>query len=116
MNLIQGKASGREVHLGSYVLPIDSDASGNVTVGVRPEAWRLVSSEQGGLPVQVSVVEELGADGFVYGSCDVDNTPHALTVRINTRNTVHKGETIHVTVDPRDVHVFDTESGERLSG
>jgi multiple sugar transport system ATP-binding protein len=29
---------------------------------------------------------------------------------------VHKGDTIHVTTDPRHVHVFDTATGERLSG
>ena len=42
--------------------------SGNITVGVRPEAWRLVSAAEGGLPINVTVVEELGADGFVYGT------------------------------------------------
>ena len=43
--------------------------------GVRPEAWRLVTESEGGLPVDVTVVEELGADGFVYGNCDVEGTP-----------------------------------------
>jgi multiple sugar transport system ATP-binding protein len=28
---------------------------------------------------------------------------------------VHKGDTLYVTTDPHEVHVFDTESGERLS-
>jgi multiple sugar transport system ATP-binding protein len=28
---------------------------------------------------------------------------------------VHKGETIYVTTDPKNVHVFDTDTGERLS-
>ena len=27
----------------------------------------------------------------------------------------HKGDTIYVTTDPQNVHVFDTESGERLT-
>jgi hypothetical protein len=30
----------------------------NITVGVRPEAWRLVSASEGGLPVDVTVVVE----------------------------------------------------------
>jgi len=119
MNLIEGKASGGEVQLGSYSLPVGAadtaGLSGDVTIGVRPEAWRLVSKEDGGLPVTVAVVEELGADGFVYGSCDVEGTPHELTVRISARETVHKGDTIYVTTEPSSVHVFDTESGERLS-
>jgi multiple sugar transport system ATP-binding protein len=88
---------------------------GKVTVGVRPEAWRIVSESEGGLPVKVTVVEELGADAFVYGTSGVEGTPHDVIVRINGRQSVQKGETIYVTTDPNQVHVFDTESGERLS-
>ena len=88
---------------------------GNVTVGVRPEAWRIVTKESGGLPVDVTVVEELGADAFVYGTSDVDGTPHSIIIRVSGRDTVHKGDTLYVTTDPKHVHVFDTESGDRLS-
>ncbi len=31
------------------------------------------------------------------------------------RGTVKQGDRIHVTTDPRQVHVFDTETGERIS-
>jgi multiple sugar transport system ATP-binding protein len=57
-------------------VPVDPTAekkmSGKVTVGVRPENWRLVSDSEGGLPVRITVVEELGADSFVYGTSDVE--------------------------------------------
>jgi len=120
MNLIEAKAVEGQAKIGSYMVPVDPAASkkmqGNITVGVRPEAWRLVSAEEGGLPVTVTVVEELGADGFVYGTCDVEGTPSNVIVRVSqARDSVHKGDTIHVTTDPTSVHVFDTESGERLS-
>jgi multiple sugar transport system ATP-binding protein len=119
MNLMEGRASDGKVALGNYAVPVDPTASqkmeGRVTVGVRPENWRLVGPEDGGLPVTVTVVEELGADNFVYGTCDVEGTPGNVIVRIAGRNTLHKGEVIHVSTDPDNVHVFDTESGERLS-
>ncbi|MDQ6933683.1 MAG: sn-glycerol-3-phosphate ABC transporter ATP-binding protein UgpC [Actinomycetota bacterium] len=119
MNLIRGQAADGEVRLGDYALPVDfkgaRSGTSNVTIGVRPEAWRTVSKEEGGLPVRVNLVEELGADGFVHGSCDVEGTPEDLVVRISARDSVHKGETLFVTTDPGQVHVFDTESGERLS-
>jgi multiple sugar transport system ATP-binding protein len=119
MNLIEGRAENGEAKIGEYTVPVDPAASkkmqGNITVGVRPEAWRLVSAEEGGLPVKVTVVEELGADGYVYGTSGVEGTPHDIIVRISGRQSVQKGETIHVTTDPNEVHVFDTESGERLS-
>ena len=119
MNLMQGQASGGEVRLGNYTVPVDPSASsrinGNVTVGVRPEAWRLVTKEEGGLPVQVTVVEELGADGFVYGTSGVEGTPHDIIVRVSARDSVGKGDMLYVTTDPKSVHVFDTETGARLS-
>jgi multiple sugar transport system ATP-binding protein len=119
MNLIEGRAHDGQAKIGDYTVPVDPTASkkmqGNITVGVRPEAWRLVSAEEGGLPVKVTVVEELGADGYVYGTSGVEGTPHDIIVRISGRQSVQKGETIHVTTDPNEVHVFDTESGERLS-
>ena len=34
---------------------------------------------------------------------------------ISARDTVHKGDTLFVTTDPHHVHVFDTDTGERLS-
>ena len=124
MNLIKAKAGkDGKAQIGDYLVPVDPSASKqlgeghtNITVGVRPEAWRLVSESEGGLPVDVTVVEELGADGFVYGNCDVEGTPSNVIVRVSGRDHVAKGDRIHVTTDPQSVHVFDTDTGERLSG
>ena len=43
--------------------------------GSAPRRGAWCSESEGGLPVDVTVVEELGADGFVYGNCDVEGTP-----------------------------------------
>ncbi|WP_205471347.1 ABC transporter ATP-binding protein [Nocardioides sp. SYSU D00038] len=119
MNLMEGVAVDGVVRLGGYTVPVDAAASarmeGNVTVGVRPENWRVVTAEQGGLPVNVTVVEELGADGYAYGTSDVEGTPANVIVRVSGRDTVRKGDVLHVTTDPQHVHVFDTETGVRLS-
>src|SRR3954467_4288676 len=119
MNLLRAKAAEGQARIGSYLVPVDPTASqkmqGNITVGVRPESWRIVSANEGGLPITVTVVEELGADGFVYGTCDVEGTPGNVIVRVTGRDKVAKGDTIYVTTDPQNVHVFDTEARERLS-
>jgi multiple sugar transport system ATP-binding protein len=119
MNLLEAHARDGKAQIGEFLVPVDEAASrrmkGNITVGVRPEAWRLVSENEGGLPVRVTVVEELGADAFVYGSSGIEGTPNDIIVRVNARDSVHKGDTIHVTTDPHHVHVFDTDTGERLS-
>ncbi len=88
---------------------------GNVVVGVRPENWRLVGPDSGGLPVTVTVIEELGADAYVYGTSDVEGTPGNVIIRVEGRDSAHKGEVLHVTTDPHHVHVFDADTGARLS-
>jgi multiple sugar transport system ATP-binding protein len=119
MNLVEATAVDGQARIGDYLVPVDPAASkrmrGEITVGVRPEAWRIVSENDGGLPVRVTVVEELGADAFVYGTSGVEGTPASIIVRVPGRDTVRKGDTIHVTTDPKNVHVFDTVTGERLS-
>ncbi|WP_107767922.1 ABC transporter ATP-binding protein [Nocardioides terrigena] len=120
MNLLSARADeSGQARIGDYLVPVDPAAasrmSGSITVGVRPESWRQVSAEAGGLPVKVTVVEELGADAFVYGTSDVEGAPSSVIVRVTERDSVSKGDVIHVTTDPRHVHVFDTTTGERLS-
>ena len=118
MNLIQAHAAEGAAKIADYTVPIDrvaaSKMKGDITVGVRPESWRLVGEGEG-LPVRVTVVEELGADGYLYGTSGVEGTPSEIVVRIEARRDVQKGSTVHVTTDPNHVHVFDTETGERLS-
>ena len=119
MNLLEAHNREGVARIGEFSVPVDPAAAKrmkqNVTVGVRPESWHLVSSGEGGLPVTVTVVEELGADAFVYGTSGIEGTPNNIIIRISARDTVHKGDTLYVTTDPQHVHVFDTDSGERLS-
>ncbi len=119
MNLMAATAKGGKAQIGDYLVPVDeqatSKAQGDIVVGVRPEAWRVVGAEDGGLPVEVTVVEELGADAFVYGTSGVEGTPNNIIVRVSARDAVHKGDVVHVTTEPRSVHVFDAGTGERLN-
>ncbi|MDX6360513.1 MAG: multiple sugar transport system ATP-binding protein [Nocardioidaceae bacterium] len=120
MNLLPATVVDGRARLGSHSLPVESSAlrrtQGDVVLGVRPESWRLVSAGQGGLPLQVVVVEELGADGFVYGVTELAGTPQNITLRVSERGSVRKGDVVHITTDASRVHVFDTDTGNRLSG
>jgi multiple sugar transport system ATP-binding protein len=119
MNLLEAQAADGKAKIGDYLVPVDPAAAakmqGNITVGVRPEAWRMVGNSEAGMPVRVTVVEDLGSDAFVYGTSGVEGTPNNIVIRVSGRDHPHKGETMYVTTDPHNVHVFDTESGERLS-
>ena len=118
MNLLKAHNVDGHAKLGDIEVPIDRDAAGqahgDITIGVRPESWRIVGEGEG-IPVKVSVVEELGADGFVYGTSGAEGTPDQVIVRIDARRNHRKGETLWVTTDPEHVHVFESESGARLA-
>ena len=119
MNLIKAHAKDGKAQIGEYLVPVDPAAAakmeGDITVGVRPEAWRMVGNSEAGLPVQVTVVEDLGSDAYVYGNCDVEGTPNTIIIRVSGRDHPNKGETMYVTTDPHNVHVFDTATGDRIS-
>lgn len=119
MNLVAAKAVEGAARIGDYLVPLGHTTSSklgvDITIGVRPEAWRLVGQEEGGLPVKVTVVEELGAEAFIYGTSGAEGTPNDIVVRIEARHQLRKGDLIFVTVEPDNVHVFDSMSGERLS-
>jgi multiple sugar transport system ATP-binding protein len=87
-----------------------------LTLGLRPEATTLASSDQSGtLPLTVTLVEELGADAYVYGTLEGDapgDKPWVL--RCDNRTVPTIGQQVRVTVDPSSIQVFNPASGVRL--
>ena len=51
---------------------------GKVTVGFRPEDTELVGPSEGGMPIVVDLVEELGSDANVYGHAALNGGDGAL--------------------------------------
>ena len=73
-----------------------------------------------GIGLDIGVVEELGADAFIYGTLagipeDELITAQQITARIHGTTPPHRGETVRLKIDPSHVHVFSKETGDRLS-
>lgn len=119
MNLIEQKLSDQGVQFGGTVLPVDrttlSDTNeSSVTVGVRPEDLELVGEGQG-LAVEVDVVEELGADAYVYGRlAGSEETSKPIIARVDGRRPPMKGETVYFRPKENHLHLFDVANGQRL--
>ncbi|MDO4919373.1 ABC transporter ATP-binding protein [Kocuria sp.] len=143
MNLFRSPVSGEgAVELGTLTWRLSPAArealtGSEVTVGVRPED--LVASRDGeGLEVVADVVEELGADAYVYGhlsprasqgvapvstthEASEDEDPAAmgdgsdpLVIRVDGRHPPRAGSTIWVAPSPERAHLFDAATGLRL--
>ncbi|AKU15717.1 ABC transporter ATP-binding protein [Luteipulveratus mongoliensis] len=117
MNLLNAPVTDGGVKLGSVVHPVEREAltgaGQRVTLGVRPEDLE-PNSEGKGIAVEVDVVEELGADAYVYGHTTVDDEVLQMIARVDGRTPPEKGATVHFTPKEGHVHLFDPESGERL--
>lgn len=87
-----------------------------VTVGFRPEDLHLTTHDQG-WPIEVDVVESLGADGYVYGHVSLaGGETRQVVVRVDGRKPPEKGECVYVSVITDRMHVFDASSGQRIGG
>jgi multiple sugar transport system ATP-binding protein len=113
MNLIQGKMDG-----GAFIaadgtrveLPnAPAGAAGrNVTLGIRPEHLHL---DNAGLPMEILTVEPTGSETQVVAKLAGQEIMGAFRERITAR----PGETINVRPEAANVHLFDTESGQRIA-
>jgi multiple sugar transport system ATP-binding protein len=143
MNLVNGTLTDDTVTFGEISLPLDRERrppaqrDGRVVVGIRPEAFEDAAFATNGLPeleVRVDVLEELGADAYVFfesGADEVvvegartDNDEDEATLltgnrslfaaRVDPRTDARVGGTLRLTVDPARLYFFSPETGESL--
>jgi len=80
--------------------------SGTVEAGIRPEHF-VVGAGDDAIAIKVDVVEPTGSETHVYGSVG-DDTVRAV---FRDRLPVKPGDRLPVSVDPRNVHLFDKATG-----
>ncbi len=119
MNLLTVPVSGGKAKLGNLDVDVPSSAGASVTVGIRPEGF---SASSKGFDVVVEVVEELGADAFVYGKPADSNVKFAnasdegaqIILRWDPKSPPKPGQTVTVTAKAEAVHLFSTADGKRI--
>jgi multiple sugar transport system ATP-binding protein len=112
MNLWTMPLSNGAVDVGGVPISVrNGGGRGAVVVGLRPESLELASD---GVRAQVDVVEEIGADAYVFCASDVAGETNKLVARVDSRHVPARGE--RVTLRPRgdEAHLFDPETGERI--
>jgi sn-glycerol 3-phosphate transport system ATP-binding protein len=131
MNLLKASAADGRVHAGDLELTVPGAAAGELVIGVRPEALRLVTdaTEDQVMHVRTDVVELLGHETIVYGSIRGENAATAssgagsslpsgrakIIARLDARRQPAVGETITLAMSLDDVHLFDATSGQAVA-
>ncbi|MBM6403162.1 sn-glycerol-3-phosphate ABC transporter ATP-binding protein UgpC [Phycicoccus sp. CSK15P-2] len=125
MNLVAVPATSDGAKFGNHTvkIPREGGAGGShVVVGVRPEDVELTTNNDG-LELTVDVIEELGADAYIYGTPTDskitleggdDNLAKPFIARVDGRKVPEKGSTVYVYPKGEHLHVFDKDSGQRL--
>ena len=86
-----------------------------VTIGLRPQSFT-VNTDGPTLSMTVVLVEELGADTFVYGNIAGDDsaTDKLFVIRFDGRLPPSPKDTLKVSPSTTALHVFHPESGLRI--
>jgi multiple sugar transport system ATP-binding protein len=114
MNLCRMPVRDGAVAFGSVPVHLPPGVNGRdeVIVGVRPEALELAAD---GLAGTVEVVEELGADAYVFCSAELPGGPARLVARVEARRAPARGEGVRLRPSGEHApHVFDATTGERV--
>jgi multiple sugar transport system ATP-binding protein len=116
MNLFSLPVLDSSVSLGDWPILVPREIAGNaseVVVGVRPEHFELGGP---GVEMEVDVVEELGADAYLYGritgSGRVIDQP--IVARADGHNPPEKGSRVRLHPQPGHLHFFGVD-GQRIT-
>jgi multiple sugar transport system ATP-binding protein len=105
------------IPLPREVLAVTQQANlAEVTLGLRPECFTVAPGSGSGLKFEVALVEELGADAYVYGRLANDAPGDKLfVVRFDGRVPPAIGEVVDLDVRTGAEHVFHPQTGLRLA-
>jgi multiple sugar transport system ATP-binding protein len=108
MNLCRLASANGAVSLGGVDVPLPAGARGSeIVVGLRPESLELAPE---GIPAEVEVVEEIGADSYVFAAAELGR----LVARVETKRAPERGERVALRPRAEEAHLFDPESGLRI--
>jgi multiple sugar transport system ATP-binding protein len=112
MNLCTVPVANGSVSFGGMPVPVPAGAGGDsVVLGLRPEALELAAE---GLDAKVEVVEELGADAYVFCVAEVNGTPTKLVARSHARQAPDRGSRVKLRPLADEAHLFRPDTGERI--
>jgi multiple sugar transport system ATP-binding protein len=83
-----------------------------VVVGLRPESLELASE---GIDANVEVVEEIGADAYVFAAARLAGEETKLVARVEAKRAPERGTRVALRPRAEEAHLFDPASGARLS-
>jgi multiple sugar transport system ATP-binding protein len=114
MNLFTLPIVDGSVSLGNWQIPVPREISGvagEVIVGIRPEHFELGGT---GVEMEVDMVEELGADAYLYGRIATDKAAdRPVVARADGHDPPERGSRLRLHPQPGHLHFFGGD-GRRI--
>lgn len=119
MNLFTLPIVDSVVLLGDWPIPVPRElagAAGELVVGVRPEHLEVGGPGDGrGVEMEIDVVEELGADAYLYGRITAPGhtADRPVVARVDGRRPPERGSRLRLRPEPGQLHFFGAD-GRRI--
>lgn len=135
MNLNTHPVVNGKAQIGADTMDLPKEALDKLTpedhneivVGFRPEDAALAApDDNNAFSLYVVNVEDLGSDGYIYGTIVTDDSPaeqnammsdqnKMTTIRVNPRALPKVGDTVKIKVNPAKMHLFAPSTELRLN-
>lgn len=113
MNFLEARISedGNEATFASgealsFSNNLSEHANQLVQIGIRPEHLQETEAKIEMASQKVDMIEHLGADTMLHGT--FGSSDSKLTVRLEGIRNISQGEVLQLSIEPKNVHVFDT--------
>ena len=112
MNILKGDCQKEQIILiNGAKLKVNSNHSGKVNIGLRPEDFIL--DENGPIKLKVELVELIGANTLIHGK--LENSDEILVASISgVINEKKIGKNINLSFPNNKLHLFDTNTDSRI--
>ena len=111
MNFLPAEASNATLTLPNGVsLTGKGQASGQVTLGIRPE--HLAQDDNGSIKISIQMVEQLGANTLLHGV--LDGTNSEIVASVPGHVSAENGSVLRFSAGAENLHLFETSSGKRI--
>ncbi|MGO4617364.1 ABC transporter ATP-binding protein [Nocardia sp. 2YAB30] len=119
MNLLEAPVHGGSAVLGDLRIPLprSAETGDRVVLGIRPESWEVTTDTNDSLAVDTELLEELGAESFVYSHGVTEgwtSRSGKVVARVDRRFRVALGDRLRLRPKADDVFFFDAETEDRV--
>jgi sn-glycerol 3-phosphate transport system ATP-binding protein len=113
MNILKGECQKGQIILSNgSKLTINSNHTGKINIGLRPEDFSL--DEIGPIKLKVELVELIGANTLIHGK--LENSDEILVASISGVVYENKvGKNINLSIQSDKLHLFDTNTDLRIN-